>query len=186
MGIFRIRGTMTVPTSTTVSQAIGTYIDPTFSLTNTAAVINNGFTVYIDEANQTGTGVGSTITNATSLFVDYPAYGVNRYAFNCQGGMIWRTRSDGSVSVNVTNEDVVVLCTGTGSGIVNVNTAFSVPNAGYVLIVVDAAGNAGTNRIRVSGNTTTINGAGFVDINTNYGSLCIVSDGTQYFAWANY
>lgn len=55
--------------------------------------------------------------------------------------------------------------------------------AGTVYIVKDESGGAGTNNITVQGATGNIDGAATKVINTNYGSVSVFSDGTNYFTW---
>jgi hypothetical protein len=49
-------------------------------------------------------------------------------------------------------------------------------------IIFDESGGAGTNRIRVSGETGTINGASYIDMNSNYYSIILYADGTNLWA----
>jgi hypothetical protein len=49
-------------------------------------------------------------------------------------------------------------------------------------IVFDESGGAGTNRIRVSGETGTINGASYIDMTSPYYSIILYADGTNLWA----
>jgi hypothetical protein len=58
------------------------------------------------------------------------------------------------------------------------------PTAGKVLIIKDEDGNAGTNPITIDNNSTeNIDGSTSVSISTNYGSLRLYSDGTDWFTY---
>jgi hypothetical protein len=54
------------------------------------------------------------------------------------------------------------------------------PDTGEVYIVKDTLGNAGTDPISISGGAILIDGAGTAVINTDYGSLTFVFNGTEW------
>ena len=51
----------------------------------------------------------------------------------------------------------------------------------YTFTIVDEGGSAGTNAITISGGAATISGENSVLIDTNYGSLTIYTNGTEFF-----
>ena len=54
------------------------------------------------------------------------------------------------------------------------------PDTGEVYIVKDTLGNAGTDPISISGGAILIDGAAAATIDTNYGSLTFVFNGTEW------
>ena len=82
-------------------------------------------------------------------------------------------------SYTILNTDFIIFCDYTTTGPVSL----TLPSASGVnlLYIVDSGGNASTNNITVSGPSGTINGQPTCTINTNYTSLTITSNGTNYF-----
>jgi hypothetical protein len=54
------------------------------------------------------------------------------------------------------------------------------PTTGQVLIIKDIDGDANTNNITVSGNGNTIDGAATYVLNTDYASITLVFNGTEW------
>jgi hypothetical protein len=84
-------------------------------------------------------------------------------------------------TVNLDGSEYVVLVN-TGSGSVTVNLEAS-PTSGTAVKIKDK-GNALTNNITIDGNGNTIDGSSSALINTDYGALELVFDGTEWFSLA--
>ena len=68
----------------------------------------------------------------------------------------------------------------TANAVVPASVILPVSPTGTVFIVKDAAGAAATNPITVTATASTIDGAANAVINTNYGSLTFIFNGTEW------
>jgi len=96
-------------------------------------------------------------------------------------GMLWphvAVKTDSGGYTVGTTETVVVINKGTGAS--TTVTLPSSPNTDRLLIIKDGKGDANTNNITVSGNGKNIDGSSSNTINTSYGVLRIVYNGTQW------
>lgn len=82
------------------------------------------------------------------------------------------------VSINLTTDDYMV-SVNTSSDAQTV-ALLSNPTTGRTFYIVDESGNANTNNITVNGNGQNINGSSTYVINTDYGFVKVVYNGTQY------
>ena len=77
--------------------------------------------------------------------------------------------------------DVVIGCTNSGARTISTTAADQI--AGRQLVIKDENGNAGTNNITFDpAGAVTIDGAATKAISTNYGSLKVYCDGTNWFS----
>lgn len=68
------------------------------------------------------------------------------------------------------------------AGAATVNLAGPI-EPGQIVVVKDESGNAGTNTITINGAGANIDGAGSTTITTNYGTVRLYSDGTNWFTY---
>lgn len=109
---------------------------------------------------------------------------VNSYGVSDQGNLIKSFRT--AITLNMTTRFYYVGVTDTSSArTINLPASPSspLPQKDQTFIIKDESGAAGTNNITVStiAGTVTIDGATTKVINTNYGVLKVIFDGTNYF-----
>ena len=109
------------------------------------------------------------------------------YTFQGNGsilGGITFTRTATATSYSVLSSDHYIAVTDTSSAR-TITLQSSGIGAGHVNVIKDESGAAGTNNItvQVNGGVKTIDGAASVAINTNYGSLRVYYNGTNWFTW---
>lgn len=104
--------------------------------------------------------------------------GTSVHALN--GGVEYTTRSiTGSLTVDTTSTDHYILANTTSAAL---TVTLPAPVRGRRFKIKDSGGVAGTNNITVSPHSTEkIDGAASQTIATNYGSLSLISDGTNWF-----
>ncbi len=108
----------------------------------------------------------------------------NLYVFNNASSRYWDEQTVAAVTVTTSYvmlaQDEVVLCNQSGA------IAITLPAAtggviGKQVVIKDKSGNASTNNITVSG-AQTVDGAASKTINSNYGVLRLISDGSNWFS----
>ena len=178
-----IGGIISIPASTTQIEAINYYFNPSFDISASSAVIDVAFGMYLDAGQAPSPGSGSTITSATTLYVEQPNYGSDRYALNVQGGLILPNTAVTSTPYAVTTQNYFLSVSYTTTAAVTINLPSSVPAAGWACCIKDTAGNALVNNITIQSSGNVIDGASTKVINTNYGVAHIYSNGTQYYTF---
>lgn len=90
-----------------------------------------------------------------------------------------------SVSAATTvNEDDYIIGVDTTSAAVTVTIPTALMEDGRVLIINDEGGNAGTNNITVAtGGSEKVDGAATGSITTDYGTLALYSDGSNWYSF---
>tara|TARA_R100000008_G_scaffold32332_1_gene18079 strand:+ start:1049 stop:2455 length:1407 start_codon:yes stop_codon:yes gene_type:complete len=106
--------------------------------------------------------------------------------FLIQAGLAIDTIAVSAASTTIANSDprIVYLCD-TSSNAVTINLPAASDSSGRILYFKDKGGNAGTaaRAITIDPNASeTIDGAATLDINTDYGSVTIICDGSNWFA----
>lgn len=144
-------------------------------LTGGTAGINTATGAWVlDCCNTSGVTTNPMFTNAATVSINTQT----------QGNIIASTLTSGNLDVLVTMYYVGVTSTASARTI-NLPTALtpgSSPTAGQVFIIKDQSGGAATNNITVTTtNGLLIDGSTTALINTNYGSLTVKFDGTNYF-----
>ena len=100
------------------------------------------------------------------------------------GGQKGNVTTASGTPYNVPETDYIVNSTRSAAGAGTVNLLTATVAAGKIYHIKDAAGNAGTNNITVATQgAETIDGAAIATINTNYGSVSVYSDGTNWFTF---
>ena len=133
--------------------------------------------------NWSGTATGSnlvfsTTANTTTTRSAVLTLGQNKSA-TFSGSIIYSVRIITGGVINITNSDCVVVINKTVASISNVNLPSS-PPTGLVLTIKDGKGDASTNNIILTPSTGGIDGSGAFTMNTNYGSVTIVYNGTDW------
>jgi hypothetical protein len=124
---------------------------------------------------------------------DFPAQSGNNGKFLTTDGtaLSWGSVGGGwSAAVTVqtanytalTSDNIIVVNKSTGSA--TTITLPASPTSGEIKIVKDGKGDAQTNNITIAGNGKNIDGTASRTINVNYGSYCLVYNGTQWNVWA--
>lgn len=85
----------------------------------------------------------------------------------------------GAVTVATTDDIVVVKKTSGAATVVNLPAT---PTTGQTFVIQDGKGDAATNNLTITPAAGNINGAATLVINTNYGSVVVAYDGTQWEA----
>jgi hypothetical protein len=81
----------------------------------------------------------------------------------------------------VTAAETIVLVDSATGGAKTITLPLATTYTGRIIVVKDAKGTAGTDNITVDGNgSETVDGTANVVINTNYGKVGLVSDGTKW------
>lgn len=100
-------------------------------------------------------------------------------------GTLEKTGSGDVAAADLTNISVILVnkTSGAATGI----TLPAMQYTGQAVLIVDAKGDAATNNITITPASGNINGSGTYVISENYGSVCLVWDGTNFtvFATAN-
>lgn len=148
----------------------------TLSSQTNVRTVTNPVTFYIAGAPVASTNV--TFTNpALALHVDSGATRLD--GSNYRG-----VTTDSSAAYTVLADDYIVHSTRSSVGAQTVNLPAVASNTGRILVIKDAAGNAGANNITIDGNgAETIDGAATRVINTNYGSVRLYSNGVAWFSY---
>lgn len=102
--------------------------------------------------------------------------------FMISSGLRYDIHSTSSATFNMTTVDGrVMILADTSSNAITVNLPAASENSGRVINIKDKGGNAGTNNITIDPDgSETIDGAASVAINTNYGSMTVLCDGTKW------
>ena len=106
--------------------------------------------------------------------------------FTISAGLALDTLDVSSATKTIANTDrrIVILCD-TSSNAVTINLPAAADSNNRILYIKDKGGNAGTaaRAITIDPNASeTIDGAATLDINTDYGSVTIICDGSNWFA----
>lgn len=89
-----------------------------------------------------------------------------------------------SVDSNYTSQSETIIGVDTTGGAVTVTLASDDVAAGKIVVINDEGGAAGTNSITVATEgSETIDGSATATISTNYGSLRLYSNGSNWFTW---
>ena len=88
-----------------------------------------------------------------------------------------------AVSYTITPQDVIIAVTNTGAAR-TISTTAADQIATRILVIKDQSGGAATNNITFDpAGAVTIDGASTKVINTNYGSVMMYCDGTNWFSF---
>ena len=99
-----------------------------------------------------------------------------------QNGGQMAKRTATSTSYTALQTDYIIGVTSTAAARTITLPAAATVGAGWTYIIKDESGGAGTNNIIVDGNgAETIDGAATQAINTNYGSMNLYCDGSNWF-----
>lgn len=158
-----------------VSALISSSVDGTVS----AGVIPGRLDLGV--ANTAGT-VNSMISLRSSGYVGFNGRATPLSGVDLAGSMGW-TRRATAVDTNTAATDVIIATTSTASARTHtIRTADTVGRRIYIF--TDEGGNAGTNNITIATEgSELINGAATYVINTNYGSVRLYSNGTNWFTF---
>jgi hypothetical protein len=162
----------------TATSAPGSLLNCGFSGANIAGVSASTSGAWIMQNCYTGT------TNDSVNFALYSStINLNNYGNANQGNLIKSYRTATNYQMDTLNYYVGV--TSTGSAITIDLPDSSAPQRDQVFIIKDEGGGAATHNITVttSGGVKTIDGATSKVINTNYGFLQVIYNGTNYFTF---
>ena len=91
--------------------------------------------------------------------------------------------STGDGTDYVTDEDDVVVKGDTTTSALTVTVTDPADGRPKLLVVLDEGGNAASRAITVEGSGSNINGSATRTISSNYGSMRLLFDGTQWYKW---
>ena len=102
--------------------------------------------------------------------------------FMISAGLRYDIHSTSSATYTLTTVDGrVMILADSSSNAITVNLPVASENSGRIINIKDKGGNAGTNNITIDPDgSETIDGAASVAINTNYGSMTVLCDGTRW------
>lgn len=201
-GTFTDQPTFSIANSGSYTGVVYNAFRSTFTI-NTGAAIDTRRGMRIDDATGAGTLTtqhGILINDLTKGTTNIPIYqkgatGHNRmvaptnfgadsaatHNVDIQGSLGLKFTSTSSTSYTVLVSDLIVHLTSSSARTVNLPAAATAV-ARKTYIIKDANGNAATNNITVDGNASeTIDGSLTKVINTNYGSIRIYTDGSNWF-----
>ena len=137
--------------------------------------------MYSDVANQLKFTAGGTLgmTMTAGAITTFIGVNVNGGNFTFAKGFIGIVRS---VAGNITGATTDYCLNVTSTASARTVTVPNVSNSNQIYVIKDGSGAAGTNNITVTtpGGTVTIDGATTYVINTNWGSVTLIFDGTNY------
>lgn len=146
-----------------------------FKSAGTNATVTNSSALYIPTQAITG-----TVTNSYALNITSATGATNNYAAKISGCINFGTRVvTAAGAVTVTATDFYVEINKTSGAATTVNLPAS-PVTGQTFIIKDGKGDAATNNITVTPAAGNIDGTGTKVINSNYGSVTIVYNGTEW------
>jgi hypothetical protein len=126
--------------------------------------------MFLETANGGRLGIGTSNPNST---------------LQVNGGLAYQRTYVANTSHTTNNETIIGVSTSTAAVTVTLSTADRV--AGRIVIIKDEDGVAGTCNITVTPQTATpaaaIDGAANKIINTNYGSIRVYSNGSNWFTF---
>ena len=102
--------------------------------------------------------------------------------FHLSSGQRYDIHATSSATLNMTTTDGrVMILADTSSNAITINLPAAATNSGRIIYIKDKGGNAGTNNITIDPDgSETIDGGSTVAINSNYGSMLILCDGTRW------
>lgn len=183
-GLSNLNAKLTIGATTITPRAMG----PRFLIDGGTATLpaysfydddNTG--IYSDLADNLKFATGGTnrATLSSSLLTLFVGLTVSSGNFTFGAGFIGIMRSVAG-AITGTNSDYCLNVTSTASP--RTVTVPNVANSNQIFIIKDGSGGAGTNNITVTtpGGVKTFDGATSYVINTNYGSVTLMYDGTNY------
>lgn len=157
----------------TITRATALQANPVFS--SNVGTITAGFGLYIGA----GTSNTGTLTTGYGIYINQPSYGTTAYAASIQGGIVYKYRAV-STTATVATSDYIVAAASYGSPF-TISLPSTIPDAGWTCVIKDANGTAATNNVTVSGNGHNIDGSSTYVIFSDYQSITVYSDGSNYF-----
>lgn len=157
------------------------------------ADIATGAAIAWSKISKTSSSLADLATRTTANLTDFPSQSGQSGKFLTTNGtaLSWGSVGGGwSAALTVatanytalTSDNVIVVNKSTGSA--TTITLPASPASGEIKIVKDGKGDAKTNNITIAGNGKNIDGTASRTINVNYGSFCLVYNGTQWNVWA--
>lgn len=172
----------------TLPQSIGTASNVTFGqiTANNGVVISGAISGGIFYAN----GSAQVVQDSSNLFWDATNHrlglGTTSPAFTLQiGGGIGYKYVSKAINYTLAITDTIIGANSSG-GAITLNLPAVVPSAGWTCEIKDIGGAAATNNITISGNGNNIDGASSIALTTNYSSVSIISNGTNYYIVSGY
>lgn len=163
-----IQNSIPLVTSTgEILAGLGTGSNPTFANTS-----NPSSGIYFPTPNQVGVLADGTIAQI------YSAFSIQMFLFTAMAAFSWPITIPGAYPYNVSNpNDVMIPVDTTAARTINLPGS---PIGGKVVIIKDDSGLALINNITIQGNGQNIDGSASAIINTNYGSMRLIYNGTQW------
>jgi hypothetical protein len=140
-----------------------------------ALIVNGGAVTASGGLNATGTGTGLTVTNNATVGGTIVVSGVTTTA-----GCIFGTRvvtASGTITQAATDHIIIVNKT---TGAATTLNLMASPATGFVCTIKDGKGDAATNNITITPNAGTIDGAASVVMSSNYASVDLCFNGTNW------
>lgn len=121
--------------------------------------------------------VQATLQSQSAVLAGIPQDGSSATCpFGNLASQVFKTSADLSVTVQV-----VVLADTTEQQVI---VRLPLPSIGRALVIKDAGGNAGLSPVNVvPTGTALLDGGSLLLVNTAYGSLRVISDGTDWWSW---
>lgn len=173
-------GTITLSNDATLSTYYTSFSGTLAGSTSAAVSINNSYVNLV--ANTMSSGNIQNFNSSWSAYNYYGNAGVTYQMENSTAGNTYQAFRTAISYIVAANQDFYIGVTDTSSPITITLPAINIiKNQSF--IIKDESGAAGTNNISVvvADGTTTIDGLTTYPINTNYGSIAVIYDGTNYF-----
>lgn len=151
-----------------------TLSNATVSSTNTNPITGAG-TLKYGSVDLTGTGIAVNTTSQTPLNLFLSNISVQKITM--QSGLLSKLTTPGAYPYTTLTTDYIILVDSTSARTINL---ISSPDTGTTYRIKDNGGLAGTNNITISGNGKNIDGSASYIVNTNYGSVDVAYNGTQW------